>query len=150
MAKQKLVVPGSIIANTLKDYQISINQAAKDLALSSSAVRQIISGKIKISLQVALRLAKYFDQTPDYWVTLQTQCDLAEIRSDPKLSGIIKNIPRAKKAKAPPRSPKKDEKPGKAPKAPEDLKALKDSKVSVAKKSVKSAQKTAGVKKAVK
>jgi addiction module HigA family antidote len=141
MAKQKLVIPGEIVNNLLKDLQISLNQAAADLALSSSAVRQIVSGRTKISLQVALRLAKYFGQTPEYWVNLQNQYDLAEIKNDPKLSETIKNIPKAKKAKAPPKSAKKDEKPGKAPKA---------SKVKAVEKSAKAATKPAKAKKAVK
>jgi addiction module HigA family antidote len=101
MAKQKVSEPCVIIKKTFDEYQIPVNQAALELQLSPSAVRQLISGKTKITSQVGLRLAKYFNTTSDYWVNLQNQYDLAEAQKDPKLVDIVKSIPKAKKAPAP-------------------------------------------------
>jgi addiction module HigA family antidote len=151
MAKQKILEPWGVIKNLFDEYQIPVNQAASDLQLSPSAIRQTLSGKTKISPQVALRLGKYFNLTGEYWLTLQNQYDLAEAQKDSELSNIVKTIPKAQKPKA---GAKKSEAPkaaakGKA-KAPvgKGVKAKAD--VKPAKAPKKSAPKAAKPKKVVK
>jgi addiction module HigA family antidote len=131
MAKEKILVPSEVLKNLFDEYQIPINKASDDLFISSSAIRQILSGKIKISLQVAVKLAKYFNLTPEYWLNLQNQYDLAEVKKDAEFSTVLKSIlkvkkpsPKAKKAE-PAETPKaaKSSKP-----APKAAKAAKGSK----------------------
>jgi addiction module HigA family antidote len=114
MAKQKITAPCDILKNLLEEYQISANKAASDLQLSSSLIRQVLSGTTKISLQVAIRLAKYFNLTPEYWLNLQTQYDLAEIKADAEMTKILNSIQKAKLPKAGPKKaaePQKSSKP---------------------------------------
>jgi addiction module HigA family antidote len=148
MAKQKIPEPWGVIKNLFDEYQISVNQAASDLKLSPSAIRQMLSGKTKISPQVALRLGKYFNLTGEYWLALQNQYDLAEAQKDADLSTIVKTIPKVQKPKP---GAKKQEAPkaarGKAP-AAKGVKAKAD--VKSAKAPKKPVPKTAKPKKAVK
>jgi plasmid maintenance system antidote protein VapI len=54
-------------------------------------------GKIRISLNVAFRLAKYFGNTYQFWLDMQTRYDVAELQKDAAFTTAIKNIPKAKK-----------------------------------------------------
>jgi addiction module HigA family antidote len=104
----KIQSPGAVLKTLLDKYQLNPTALARDIKLSQSAVRQITIEKAKISVSIALRLAKYFGTTAKYWLDIQSAYDLAEAESDAKLSGVIKSIgkakvsaPSAKKAPAP-------------------------------------------------
>jgi addiction module HigA family antidote len=107
MAKEKNQTPADALQTFMEDYQVTPAGLAKTIGLSQSGVRQIAIGKTGITVPAALRLAKYFGTTPDYWINLQTVKDLADAAKDPKLSAILKAIPKAKKpvaGKMPPRA----------------------------------------------
>lgn len=98
MKKQTVLVPGTVLKeNYLDAYQLSPGKLAEDIGLSASAVRNVLINKAKISLNVAVRLAKYFGTTVQYWVELQNVYDLAEINQDAELNESLKKIPKAKK-----------------------------------------------------
>jgi addiction module HigA family antidote len=88
--------PGVVLKSLLDKYQLNPTALARDIKLSQSAVRQIAIEKAKISVSIALRLAKYFGTPPKYWLDLQTAYDLAEAEKDAKLSDVIKSISKAK------------------------------------------------------
>jgi addiction module HigA family antidote len=118
MAKEKIVAPSIELQEVIAKYQLSVVQFAKDLKLSASGARQLISGKSKISIQTGLRLAKYFNTAEDYWINLQIKFDLAETKKDAEFSEIVKCIPKAKvpTTKKPEKAPadgKKEKKPKK-------------------------------------
>ena len=46
---------------------------------------------------MAVRLAKYFGNTYQYWLDLQTQYDLAELQKDTAFTDAVKKIAKAKK-----------------------------------------------------
>ena len=56
--------------------------------------------KSKFTVQTAVRLAKYFGQTPDYWLDLQKNADLQEAAKDKKLTAVLGKITKAKKQPA--------------------------------------------------
>jgi addiction module HigA family antidote len=143
----KIQSPGTVLNALLDKYQLNPTALARDIKLSQSAVRQITIEKAKISVSIALRLAKYFGTTAKYWLDIQSAYDLAEAEKDPKLSDIIKTIgkvkapaPAAKKAAVPakkgakpaPKSAKAAAKPAvkKAPVKPKASKAPKAPKAS--------------------
>jgi addiction module HigA family antidote len=115
MAKQKTLAPWEVFKNLTEEYQLTLGQMASDLKISISMVRQILIGKSKISPHIAMRLAKYFNLTIDYWLNLQAQYDLAEAQKDPEFSTVLKSIPKAKKPKAGAKKPE-TEKTVKSPK----------------------------------
>jgi addiction module HigA family antidote len=98
MAKQPAKIPGMVLKESfLDEYGLSTGKVAEDTGLSQSAIRQILIGKTRISLNVAVRLAKYFGNTFQYWLDLQTQYDVAELQKDAAFTDAVKKIPRAKK-----------------------------------------------------
>jgi addiction module HigA family antidote len=98
MKKQTVLLPGAVLKESFLDvYQLSPGKLAEDVQLSQSAIRQILTNKTKISLNVALRLAKYFGNPVQYWIDLQNSYDLVESAQDEKLNAILKSIPKAQK-----------------------------------------------------
>jgi addiction module HigA family antidote len=101
MKKQAVLVPGVVLKESFLDvYQLTPAKLAEEIQLSQSAVRQILSGKTKITLNAALRLAKYFGNDVRYWIDLQNNYDLAEAEKDEEINAVLKSIPKAKKPSA--------------------------------------------------
>ena len=96
--------PVSVLKDLLEEYQLTSYSLAKAINLSVSAVRQIAVGKSKISVPTALRLAKFFGQTPDYWLDLQREADLSEAKRDEELQSVLKGISKVKKPKPEPKA----------------------------------------------
>jgi addiction module HigA family antidote len=85
--------PGTVLKEKFIDkYQLNPSQLAKALGLSQSAVRNITINKAKITLPIALRLAKYFQTKESYWIDLQNAHDLAAIKDDKKFAAILGKI----------------------------------------------------------
>ncbi|HET9791893.1 MAG TPA: HigA family addiction module antitoxin [Candidatus Angelobacter sp.] len=59
---------------------ISQNQLASDLRVPPGRINQIIKGKRAITSDTALRLAKYFGNSPEFWLNLQQMYDLSRTR----------------------------------------------------------------------
>lgn len=98
MKKQAVLVPGAVLKETLGEYQISVAKLSEDIGLSASAIRQITNSKLKISLEIGLKLEAYFGSPPRYWIDLQNEYSLSELGKDAGFTAVLKNIPKAKKA----------------------------------------------------
>ena len=95
-----LQAPGSFLAQTLEKYNLTPFRLSKDIRLSQSAVRLLVLGKNRITVPVALRLAKYFNTTPELWLTMQMKWEIANTENDKELVKIISGIPLAQKGPA--------------------------------------------------
>jgi len=79
MGKNKIppLHPGEVLYEEfLKPMNISQNQLGRDLAVSARRINEIIHGKRSITADTALRLARYFDNSPQFWLGLQMDYDL--------------------------------------------------------------------------
>lgn len=82
MAKLKPIHPGEILQKEfLKPLGLSQYRLAKDISVPPIRISQIIHGKRAISADTALRFAKYFGNSAEFWLNLQNQYDL-EIEAD--------------------------------------------------------------------
>jgi addiction module HigA family antidote len=116
MAKATVLVPGTVLKDLLDKYNIPVAKVSDDIGLSPSAVRQILNNKLKISIVIALKLAKYFGKKPEYWINLQTSHELTQLQKDTKVSAELKRIPEAKKLPPPEKKPGKPGRPAKSAK----------------------------------
>jgi addiction module HigA family antidote len=93
--------PGAVFKKFLDDYQLTAAKVADDIKLSQSSIRLLIGGKLKISVPIALRLAKYFGNKPEFWIDIQNKYELTEAtKKDEEFVEVLKNIPKAKKPAA--------------------------------------------------
>ena len=69
--------PGSILKlHYLEPSEISITDLAKELRLSRKTVSKILNKHGAVTTDVALRLSRAFDTTPELWLNLQRNYDL--------------------------------------------------------------------------
>ena len=81
--------PGEILNEEfLQPLNISNYRLAKDIHVPAQRVGDIVNGKRAISADTALRLARYFNMSKEFWMGLQMQYDL-EVAED-KLARKIK------------------------------------------------------------
>lgn len=76
------VHPGEIVKETLDDLGISMNRLAQALHVPANRISNIVAGQRGITGETALRLARYFNTTPDYWIDMQAQYDLETARDE--------------------------------------------------------------------
>ena len=75
--KLKPVHPGEVLLEEfLKPLKISQNRLAIDIGVDSRRINEIVNGKRSITADSALRLARYFGVSPDFWMGLQMDYDL--------------------------------------------------------------------------
>lgn len=55
---------------------MSVNQLAKALGIGAARVNEIVRGERRITADTALRLARCFDTSPEFWLNLQSLYDL--------------------------------------------------------------------------
>ena len=79
MIKDKLapIHPGEVLLEEfLKPMGLSQNRLALDLRVPARRINEIVLGKRRISVDTALRLARYFNMSPQFWFGLQMDYDL--------------------------------------------------------------------------
>ncbi|CAK8716753.1 hypothetical protein GMJAKD_05930 [Candidatus Electrothrix aarhusensis] len=75
--KRKPVHPGIIIKEDyLEPLSISIKDMASNLGVSRKTLSKIINTRGSVTPEMALRLSRAFDTTPDLWMNLQKKYDL--------------------------------------------------------------------------
>ena len=71
------VPPGEILLEEfIRPLGLSRRQVADALGISYQRLNDIIRGRRAITVDTALRLAKFFDTTPDVWLNLQRRVDI--------------------------------------------------------------------------
>ncbi len=73
----RAVHPGRILKRELAARDMSANRLALALRLSSGRIVDILNGKRGVSPETALRLGRYFGNSPRFWLNLQTAYELA-------------------------------------------------------------------------
>ncbi|MGE0499505.1 MAG: HigA family addiction module antitoxin [Rhizobiaceae bacterium] len=69
--------PGRILKRELEARTMSANRLALALRLPSGRITDILNGKRGISPETALRLARYFGNSAQFWMNLQSTYELA-------------------------------------------------------------------------
>ena len=91
--KIKNIHPGEILeVEFLKPLNITPYRLAKETLIPATRISQIIKGKRSITPDTALRLSRFFGNSADFWLGLQTEFDLREMGSSIKKElNMIKN-----------------------------------------------------------
>jgi addiction module HigA family antidote len=77
----KPVHPGEILREEfLKPLGLSMNALALDLHIPVTRIAEIVHGRRAITPDTALRLARYFNSTPEFWMNLQVTFELETAR----------------------------------------------------------------------
>lgn len=73
----KPVHPGEVLLEEfIKPMNLSQNQVALAIRVPARRINEIIQGKRRITADTALRLGRYFQMSPQFWLGLQMDYDL--------------------------------------------------------------------------
>jgi len=95
--QKTILSPGTVLLETLDKYNLNCNRLSKEIKCSQTALRLISLDKSRITTSIALRLAKYFGTTPEYWLEVQMKHDISSALKNKKVAGMLKSVGKAEK-----------------------------------------------------
>ena len=76
-SKLSPIHPGEVLLDEfIKPMNLSQNRLAIDIGVDGRRINEIVLGKRAITADTALRLSRFFGNSPQFWMELQTQYDL--------------------------------------------------------------------------
>jgi len=79
MKKLPNIHPGEILDKEfLMPLNITAYRLSREIKIPQTRISEIIKGKRRITADTALRLSKYFGNSPQFWLGLQNDYDLEE------------------------------------------------------------------------
>ena len=93
--EMRLIHPGEILQDELAELNLSANALAQALGVPPNRITAILREQRGITADTALRLARYFGTTPEFWMNLQMAYELrkAEVDSGREIANSVQ--PRA-------------------------------------------------------
>ncbi|HVJ08275.1 MAG TPA: HigA family addiction module antitoxin [Acidisarcina sp.] len=89
MDKTFAVHPGEILRHEfMQPMGLTAYRLAKEINVPVPRINDIVRAKRSISANTALRLAKYFGISAQFWLNLQNRFDLAEAAKDKTISRV--------------------------------------------------------------
>ena len=77
MTTRKPTHPGEVLReDVIKPLGLTVTQAARDLGVSRKTLSELINQKAALSPEMALRIAKATNTSPESWLNMQTKLDL--------------------------------------------------------------------------
>lgn len=81
--------PGEILRDEyLVPFEMSANRLAQAIHVPANRVSALVNGQRNVTADTALRLAKFFGTTPEFWLNLQQAFDLRTAEAETDLRGI--------------------------------------------------------------
>lgn len=84
--------PGEILVDEMEALGLSANALAAALKVPANRISTIVKGSRGITADTALRLARYFGTSPEFWLTLQKSYELrvAERTAGPRIKRAVR------------------------------------------------------------
>jgi antitoxin HigA-1 len=97
MAKSRIVPvhPGVYLKEILDEIKMSQYRLAQELGVPAMRISHVVRGQRPMTAELALRLGRYLDQSPHYWLHLQSRYDL-DVAEDQVGSRVMKEVRRSK------------------------------------------------------
>jgi addiction module HigA family antidote len=70
------VHPGVYLKELLDELKLSQYRLARELGVPAMRINHVVNGKRPVTAELALRLGRYFGQSPRYWINLQSRYDM--------------------------------------------------------------------------
>ena len=76
------VHPGRLLKRELSARKLSANRLSLDIGVPSGRITDILNGRRSITADTAVRLGRYFGNSAQFWLDLQSQYDIALVERD--------------------------------------------------------------------
>jgi len=80
MNNMRPIPPGEHLREEMTELALSARTLAAALGVPTNRVTGVLNGTRAITADTALRLARYFGTTPEFWLNLQQSYDLRRVR----------------------------------------------------------------------
>ncbi len=80
--KMRPVHPGEILRGELEELGLSARSFANALSVPPNRITSILNERRGVSADTALRLARYFGTSPEFWINLQSAYELRCARQE--------------------------------------------------------------------
>jgi antitoxin HigA-1 len=77
-----IVHPGRLLKRELAARKLSANRLALDIGVPSGRITDILNGRRAISADSAVRLGRYFGNSAQFWLDLQSQYDIGLVERE--------------------------------------------------------------------
>jgi antitoxin HigA-1 len=74
--------PGRLLKRELTARKLSANRLSLDIGVPSGRVTDILNGRRSITADTAVRLGRYFSNSAQFWLGLQSQYDIALVERE--------------------------------------------------------------------
>jgi addiction module HigA family antidote len=74
--------PGRLLKREVTARGLSANQLALDIGVPSGRITDILNGRRSITADTAVRLGRYFGNSPQFWLDLQSRYDIAVVERE--------------------------------------------------------------------
>jgi antitoxin HigA-1 len=97
MPKKRIrpVHPGEYLQEILEELNLTQQRVATDIGVSPVRISQVINGQRPVTAELALRLGRYFGQTPRFWLNLQARYDM-DVTEEEIGARVVKEVRRCK------------------------------------------------------
>jgi addiction module HigA family antidote len=82
MRNKAIVHPGRLLKRELVARALSANRLALDIGVPSGRIADILNGRRSITADTAVRLGRYFGNSAQFWLDLQSQYDIAVVEQE--------------------------------------------------------------------
>jgi antitoxin HigA-1 len=91
-SKPRPIHPGEILREDfLPEFGLTAGSLAKALHVPRDRVEKLVREQRAVSADTAMRLARYFGTTPQFWMNLQANHDLAQV-DEGALAAVVKRV----------------------------------------------------------
>ncbi len=74
--------PGRLLKRELAVRALSANRLALDLGVPSGRITDILNARRSITADTAVRLGRFFGNSPQFWLDLQSQYEIAVVEGE--------------------------------------------------------------------
>ena len=82
--------PGEFLREILEEHGISQAHFSRAIGVSPMRISHVIKGTRPVTAELALLFGRAFGQTPQYWLNLQSACDLK--RAERAIGSRLKSV----------------------------------------------------------
>lgn len=85
--------PGEMLLEEfMKPLGLSAGKLAKALDVPRTRIERLVRGETGLSTDTALRLARYFGMSDEFWVRARTQWELDTLHGDRRVTEMLERI----------------------------------------------------------
>lgn len=95
----RAVHPGEVLREELmRPLGLSANRLAKELRVTVPRINDVVRERRAITADLALRLARHFGTTAEFWMNLQALYEIRRVQADRRVASELTRISRRRPA----------------------------------------------------